>query len=494
VTFDFVVIGAGMSGITSALILARNGCRVALVEKAERIAPVLRGFSRRGIHFDTGFHYTGGLDAGEPLDLFFRYLGLSDHVVSFPFNEDGFDVFRSLRDSFEFRFPCGYGALRDRISAAFPREAGAVEQYLRMIKHTCDAMPYLNLDADFGTITSLQSIHGPTLQQTLDSLTDNTLLKGMLSMHCLLYGVSPAEVPFTQHASIVGNYYQSARGIRGGGQSLVTACDARLAALGVDLFCGKAAAELTVTAQGEVAGVRLDDDTTLACRGCIATVHPRTLLELVPEDSPFRPAYRKRLNALEETVSAYLAFVTSDVPVPSLAGANLFAFPEVERLAEMGTRPLEETPLYLTGAYRETESAPRGYIGISPTRQPRDWERSVAGRRPDGYRRFKDEIVARLQRHIERLCPELGGAAQIIEGATPLTVRDFSHSPGGGLYGVKHMVGQYNPLPVTKIKGLLLAGQAVVSPGILGAVLSGFVACGAILGHDRLRKELKACS
>ena len=53
--------------------------------------------------------------------------------------------------------------------------------------------------------------------------------------------------------------------------------------------------------------------------------------------------------------------------------------------------------------------------------------------------------------------------------------------------------GQYNPGSATRIRGLFLAGQAVTSPGILGAVLSGFLACGNILGHDRLRKELAAC-
>ena len=55
------------------------------------------------------------------------------------------------------------------------------------------------------------------------------------------------------------------------------------------------------------------------------------------------------------------------------------------------------------------------------------------------------------------------------------------------------MVGQYNPHPVTRLAGLYLAGQAVVSPGILGAILSGLVACGSILGHDRLRKEIRSC-
>ena len=104
---DFVVVGAGVSGLTSALILARNGYSVALVEKAGHTAPLLRGFSRRGVHFDTGFHYAGGMGKGEPLDVFFRYLGLSDRLSCFPFDARGFDTFRNVRDGFEFRFPVG---------------------------------------------------------------------------------------------------------------------------------------------------------------------------------------------------------------------------------------------------------------------------------------------------------------------------------------------------------------------------------------------------
>lgn len=494
-TYDFIVIGGGVSGITSALILARNGYQVAIVERAEQLAPVVRGFSRAGLQFDTGFHYTGGLGAGEPLDLFFRYLGVADRLVSFPFSEQGFDIFRSCREGFELRLPAGYRPLRDSMADAFPRDIPAIDRYLGMVKDICASMPYLNLDADFGALTSLQSIHGPSLEETLDSLTDNKLLKSLLSMHSLLYGVSPEEVPFSQHARIVGNYYLSARGIRGGGVSLVRAFEARLGELGVDVCCGSEVAALTVTAAGAVAGVRLGNGDELGCRGCIATLHPRSLADLVP-DGLFRPSYRKRLKALEETVSAFMLFAVADAPIPVLAGANLFLFPDAERLSGLGTRGPEETPLYLTGAYRDGGSEPHGFIAISPALfgQMDSWADSVTGSRPAGYRQFKKEMSERMQRHIEICCPELGGTIHHAEGATPLTLRDYGSAPLGGLYGVKHMVGQYNPLPLTRVKGLFLAGQAVVSPGILGAVLSGFVACGAILGHDRLRKELKGCS
>ncbi len=39
-------------------------------------------------------------------------------------------------------------------------------------------------------------------------------------------------------------------------------------------------------------------------------------------------------------------------------------------------------------------------------------------------------------------------------------------------------------MPATRLKGLFLAGQAITAPGIMGAMMSGFLVCGAILGHE----------
>jgi len=106
--YDYGVIGGGVSGMTTALILARKGYSVVLVEKSERIAPTIRGFVKEGLFFDTGFHYTGGFGTGEPMDIFFRYLGLSDKVKKLPFDEYGFDTLRCLDPPFEFSYPYGY--------------------------------------------------------------------------------------------------------------------------------------------------------------------------------------------------------------------------------------------------------------------------------------------------------------------------------------------------------------------------------------------------
>ena len=223
--YDYVVIGAGVSGLTASIILAKNGFRVALVEKSKRTAPLLRGFKRRGIFFYTGFHYAGGLGDGEILDTLFRYLGIASRVTKEPFKQEGFDVFRFGNSDSEFRFPYGYERIQERFHEVFPREEDkrAADRYFSAIQDSCHEFPYLNLDADFSLLQSFRGMHGPSLTEVLYSLTDNSLLKYVLSLHCFLHGVPPAEVSFAQHACIVGPYYSSVYGLEGGGLRLTEA-------------------------------------------------------------------------------------------------------------------------------------------------------------------------------------------------------------------------------------------------------------------------------
>jgi all-trans-retinol 13,14-reductase len=209
----------------------------------------------------------------------------------------------------------------------------------------------------------------------------------------------------------------------------------------------------------------------------------------------FRPAYRKRLGALEETVSAFLCFAGAKEPLPALAGTNRFFLPDARSLDDLGKKTIDAGPLYLSAAYRAGEREPHGFIGICPTLSTATapWESSSLGKRPESYRQFKAQVLRQIQNQIEAAYPDLAGNIQFMEGSTPLTLRDFCNTPLGGLYGVKHMVGQYNPHPVTRIPGLFLAGQSVVAPGVMGAVISGLLACGTILGHDLMRKKLKTC-
>ena len=494
-TYDHVVIGSGISGLVTATLLAQQGHRVALVEKAPVLAPVLRGFSRQGILFDTGFHYAGGLGDGEILDLLFRYLGIAGSLEKYPFAKDSFDIFRDVESQEEFHFPIGYGPLRENLCAAFPHEQVGITKYLERVQEACQANPYLNLDVEFDEFNAPLGVHGLSLEEVLDRLIGDTALKGLLSMHSLLYGVSAKEVPFFLHASVAGLYYQSVHGLKGGGLSLVQAFKKRLDELGVDLFLGQAAQKFTCSPSGSLAGVILADGKLLSCSNCVATVHPQVVLDLVPPDR-LRPVYRRRLGTLEETVSAFMLYGACESPTQLLQGRNYFLSRRSGPLGDPGEGELENRPIYLAGTAPDKQGpGARGFVAICPADQSctAPWSGSQSGKRPEEYLRFKDKIMQRLQRHIENSCPGLRGGFRIVDGATPLTMRDFAANPAGGLYGVKHKVGQYNPMSRTRVPGLFLAGQGVVAPGLLGGALSGFLTCGHMLGHDQLRKGVKAC-
>jgi all-trans-retinol 13,14-reductase len=46
-------------------------------------------------------------------------------------------------------------------------------------------------------------------------------------------------------------------------------------------------------------------------------------------------------------------------------------------------------------------------------------------------------------------------------------------------------------LPLTRIPGLLLAGQNILMPGVLGGIISAALAVGFALGHDSALEEFR---
>lgn len=487
-TYDFIVVGAGVSGMTSALILARAGYSVALVEKNPRTGAVIRGFRRHGLQIDTGFHYAGGLEPGGALNRFFRYLGLADGLIPEPFDRNGFDLVRIESPGFEFGFHVGTEPLREALRHSFPAERNGIDAYLAEVERACRSVPFLDLTAD----VTIQLPGSATLREKLDFWFRDPLLKDLLAVHGLLYGMSPEETPFTLHAAVVDAYYRSPCGLAGGGRSLAEAYDAELARQGVDLFLGSGVEALEIGGNA-FQGVRLCDGRRLAGKGCIFTAHPTTLLQMTTEDI-FRPAYRRRLAELEDTVPACMLYGELSEPLSS-ERSNLFVLPRLGQIGKPPRSGISDGLVYITRARAATAPDKEGFLAVFPMH--RELAETCRNDPPDGndreYAAFKERLMIEMQSTLTQRCPELSGCITWCEGATPRSLRRYNHSPGLGLYGVKHSVTQITPQPLTKVGGLLLAGQGIAAPGILGAICSAFITCGLVLGHDRLKHGLLAC-
>jgi len=73
---DVVVIGAGFGGLSTAILLARLGVKVTLVEGEPRPGGCLRSYTREGIDCPVGVHYIGAAAPGEVLGDFLDLLGM----------------------------------------------------------------------------------------------------------------------------------------------------------------------------------------------------------------------------------------------------------------------------------------------------------------------------------------------------------------------------------------------------------------------------------
>jgi len=456
-----------MSGLTCALLQARRGRKVAVVESAPHLSPTLRGFTRKGIYLDSGFHYVGSAGDKGLLRHLLSQLGALSALEGNLCTVKAFDRVRFLKPAFEFSFPQGWDAVQQALCEAFPADAEMVKQFLCEVRAFWEQGKAAFL-ADCGkSLGTLFFSEGCSTQKAIDRCTANPLLATLLSCHGILYGMGAQETSQVFHSQVVGSYYESACMVRGGGRVFVEALEALLREAGVDLICGQKVTHVRPNDQGEFAAVELETGNCLTARRCISSIHPKSLLELVPSHV-FSPAYRRRIRELEETPSAVVLF--GRCPSTAFSG-NLILLGEPRAIVNWKGLPLDERPLFISAA--PTNS---GAVSvICPATLDDIPGLDGQGERPEGYQDWKRDLADRLSRRLSTHAGDLLGPFDVLDVATPLTFRDWLGSSEGGLYGVKHRLVDLPLLPRTRMQGLYLSGQAVVAPGVLGALCAGFL-------------------
>ncbi len=490
-SYDTVVIGGGAAGMTTAIALARMEHRVALVESSSMLAPTLRGFQRQGIFFDTGVHYVGELGEGHVLDTYFRFLGLKDGLEGGELPSDGFLGLRGPDLGDDFFVSYGPDRLRQDLLRMYPHRREEVEHFFRECANYWTSSPYLTFKG--GKKNSLESYiqQDISVGHFLGENVDDPGLRAVFSYPAILAGVEPSEATMQVHAQIFASYLRSVHYIKGGGRSLVRAFHNSLKKYGVDIFCSSRATELGLDASRRIRSVRLADGLVLAAENCVYTGSPLRLPELLG-DSGLRPAQQKRFSGMQETVSGFVLYARLEGRKPEIFNVpNWLVLRRRGWLRFVGLEN-ENGPSCLHLSMTEEMDGKTGVIIIAPSSFSsfEKWIETLSGNRPADYKDFKNRLADKLLQAVYKEIPEIRGRLQPIATSTPLTFRDYCSNPCGGLYGTKCAVHQYPLLPMTKIEGLFLAGQGVIAPGILGTVISGIVACGMIVGEEKLLEQI----
>jgi all-trans-retinol 13,14-reductase len=500
VNADAVVIGSGASGLVCARILAKEGKRVLVAEKHARLGGYLQRFYRQKIPFDTGFHYTGRLGPRGTLRRYLEYLGVMDELRFHALDPDGFDRIRL--PGLSFAVPAGRERYRERLVAQFPTERVAIERYLGEVARVSAAFPLYSLDGP-GDEKGYQDLVAGSLSLAtfLDSITRDEGLKSVLAGQSFLHGTPPSRVPFWVHALVTDSFIQDgAFGLDGGGDALARALSRKIKAAGGEVRLKDGVRRILVS-ERTVTGVELDSGEQVEAPVVVAAIHPRRVLELLPEGS-VTPAYASRVRSLEESVSSLGLYFRMNRRFEDVGASNLYWYRTSDRespFREASAAPGGPGFLFATWPSVRDRSwrYPDNMIVLTTVQQsevfPR-WESLATGDRSREYEAWKARAGEAVVATLEREMPGFRGSCDLLTVSTPLTNRDYTGSHLGGNYGVLQSLEQqgiYKLSVRTRIKGLYLTGQSLGLMGIVGVTITAFRTAGEILGQDRLLEKVR---
>lgn len=453
--YDVAVLGSGVSGMTSALLQARRGRSVVLLEQAPHLAPLISGFERKGAHFETGVHYCAGFGPGEPGTRLLERIGVSVPVR--PCAPGGYGEIRLL--STGRRFPMLYGRERiiERFGEDFPGEKDNVARFLEKMRAEAAQSQFLNERKDAA------SAHFPTwssrtLREELDAHFRSPEIKAIFATLTYLHGVPPDRISFSLHSHIVNGMYEAMWEFDGGGKTLAAAFRQALEREGVDILLRRRVTRLE--AQGSAKLLHSADGSVVAADRCISTLHAKAFLELAPPGL-YRPSSRSRAMEIPETAGFLCMYALHDGPAWDAATFFLLPDLEVSHFPSERSRSLYELHF--------THTAPRtaSIVALAPETG------RLADRKDPLYRERKQEAVRAHWEQLSRWCPDLTRRLTLVASSTPATQMQYTGYTSG--YGLMHDCFHGQILPMTKIPGIYLAGQSVVAPGILGTMISAFL-------------------
>ena len=485
------VVGSGPAGLTAAILLAQRGWQVTVFEQHYRAGGCLHRFFRKGVGFDTGFHYVGSADAGQSFGQVLRHLGVADRLSLRPMDPDGFDILRF--PGLEFRVPRGVDRWAGRLGEAFPKEAAGVARYVAIHRECVAAYGLYSLDASVPP-EAILPWESRSLRSVLEACFDDPRIQAVIAGHgAPLYGVGPSEAPFGLHAVVTDHFLGGASTIVGGGDRLAQVLAARLAELGGSVRLRSGVASI-LTEGGVAAGVGLESGESFAAELVVAAIHPKAVLAMLPAGA-VRPAYRERVESARSGMGHIGAYLEVEGDLSLFCAANLY------RYASWDVDAGGDLPFwFLTAPGARGEDA-GVVLGLFPTEATR-WETWAEdlGKRPGGspkrpaaYEAEKGRLLELFLASVQAEFPtwKIRGA----EASTPLTMAHYTRGPQGATYGHHHAIdqmGRYRLPMLTRVRGLVQVGQAVAMPGICGAMMSAYLGVGGMDGLGPLIEAVRS--
>ncbi|MCB0698858.1 MAG: NAD(P)/FAD-dependent oxidoreductase [Chitinophagales bacterium] len=497
--YDVVVIGGGLGGILTAVLLSKEGMNVCVVEQDKQIGGCLQTFSVQKKVFDSCVHYIGGLGDGHTLNRIFTYAGIMDKLELKAYDTNAFDKVAFGMGANEYPLAQGFGNFQEQLLEYFPHETMALREYINRIKTVGDHFPLYRLR--MGDADEKAAVSNWGLTDTLNEITDNPLLQSVLTGNNLLYAGVKNKTPFYLHALVTESYIHSSHKVLPGSSQISKYLWQELQNSGGTVLRNTAVTKV-VEADGNITHIETEHGEQITGTQFISNVHPQVLLGML-DSKIIRPAYRKRIDGLQQTTSTYMLNLVLTPGTVPMRHHNLYwnATTDVWAAAEYAP---QQWPVNYALFFTEDKDNP-GYaeslsiLSYMHYSEVSKWDDSYnrtghEAERGDAYETIKAQKAEQLLNKVYERVPELKGNITAQKAATPLTYRDYTGTPKGALYGILKDVNKPAETTIatrTKIPNLLQTGQNVNLHGVLGVSITALATTAELVGLQYLLDKVK---
>jgi len=512
---DVVIIGSGISGLSCAALLSKQGKKVLVLEQHYRSGGCTHAFDEHGDIFDSGVHYLG---ARNTVNLIQRVI-TDNPVVYWPMGtkEDGF-----LYDEIDIgegdmiRYRKGKEALRSELVARFPKQVKALDRYLEMVSGAACAnrlytvmhtMPlWLRRILEGPIMWHFKKYALPTAHEMAVrcGITDPRLEAVLTGGQLIDWNCTPKDVSFWCPALML-KYYIDGGFYPDGGSILFAESLIPIIERGGGRVLTQASVQQICTDKQGVCGVKLANGDFIPSRTIVSSVGPMNTYEkLLTKEAKVEwdcPPQPKGIKPGRSHMTCYVAldgppeqFQIKPANIHSLVGLPRFNFDvsEMQRAFYRDPKANSDALITLTSPSAKDPSYMRHHPGRSNMLLLAEGEW-------DWFKEFdseaKSDSPAREQKYIdmkkwwediflERLYkyyPLTKGFVKTVFVGTPLTNYYYLRMVKGASYGVDWTPGRFSDgsmqytKTVTKIPGLFLTGGDTLFGGIAGALISGCV-------------------
>ncbi len=459
--YDAVVIGAGIGGLVTANLLARDGLKVLLVEQHYMVGGYCSTFRRAGYTFDAATHFYPLLGNPETLTgHLLADLGVKTGWVKM----DPVDTFH-LPDGSRFTVPADFDSYLTKLKAAFPAEAAALdaffatvrEVYLLGLLHYFRGRPLSQLDR-------LVPYLALTVHDALDRWFRDPRLKLLLTADCAHWGSPPGRTSFVFDCMLrlsyfLGNYYP-----RGGSQAFADDLARCFEEHGGHVLTSTAARRIVVQG-GSTCGVEIEvlrgdaphHGSVFIVRSGVVVSNSDLLftLENLLGPAHVAPDEIAAVRSLRPSFPCFLIHIgTTGIPDSMLREAQGYYW-DSWTMDRVGLDALR-FKIFSPTLYDPSLAPPGGQIVIVQKVLEMDYAATVDW--PEHKRRIEDFALA----HLERLIPGFSERIVVKTSASARTAWRFTRNHQGAMLGWEmspEQLGPRRPDVMSRIRNLYCVGH-----------------------------------